>query len=110
MLQAPKSLQLVVPDYRDFCVVNDFSVVKYIIDFNGFTDFNDFGDFGYFMFSDFSDFGYFNDVSEFGDSNDFNDFGELNDFKKMKLFERGSDVSCQMNFIWSLARFPWRQI
>ena len=72
MLQAPKSLQLVVPDYKDFCVVGDFS--------------------------------------EFGDSNDFNDFGELNDFKKMKLFERGSDVSCQMNFIWSLTRFPWQQI
>ena len=39
MLQAPKSLQLVVPDYKDFCVVGDFSEFG---DSNDFGELNDF--------------------------------------------------------------------
>ena len=52
MLQAPKSLQFVVPDYKDSCVVGDF---------NDVTDFGDFVDFG-----EFHDFSGFTDVNEFG--------------------------------------------
>ena len=42
MLQAPKSLQLVVPDYKDFCVVGDFSEFGDSNDFNDFGELNDF--------------------------------------------------------------------
>ena len=51
MLQVPKSLQLVVPDYKDSCVVGDFNAVTdfgdfgEFHDFSGFTDVNDFGEF-----------------------------------------------------------------
>ena len=42
MLQAPKSLQLVVPDYKDFCVVGDFSEFGDSNDFNDVGELNDF--------------------------------------------------------------------
>ena len=42
MLQAPTSLQLVVPDYKDFCVVGDFSEFGDSNDFNDFGELNDF--------------------------------------------------------------------
>ena len=54
MLQAPTSLQLVVPDYKDSCVVGDSNDVT---DFGAFVDFGDFGEFS--GFTDVNDFGEF---------------------------------------------------
>ena len=47
MLQAPTSLQLVVPDYKDFCVVGDFSEFGDSNDFNDFGELNDFKKWNY---------------------------------------------------------------